>query len=210
MWNSYLLDWALTEVIVSLPTGTKFDQSNLDNLTSILEDEVSFGTNLTAELQRFYPSQNLELKVLLTTVSYPYEVLEYLGKIYITLLIIIVAIGMLGFHGLVLLFCTRNFKDVIWREGKSVLFREGCCFECCRRDLPRKEEDDEEGDSQQKGKEKQQLTEAQQREKFLKVMGTFCYVFWTCDTNMAYTRRENETSGEVKVLDDRYEKAMSF
>jgi len=211
MWNKYLLDSVLTDVIVSIPTGTEFDQNNLANLTAVLEDGELFGSNLTAELQRIYSLRNLELKLVGTRYSHPGVIIEYLGKIYITLIIIIVAIGMLGFHGLVLLFCTSNFKAVIWKEGSSIIFRE-CCCECCKCRLPSLEkEEDVEGDTQQKANRKQELrTEAEQRKHFLKVMGTFCYVFWTCDTNMAYTARENDVSGEVKVLDDSYEKAMSF
>jgi len=209
MWNKYLLDSVLTDIIVSLPTGTQFDQNNLANLTAILEDNVFFDTNLTAELQRYYSLRNLELKLVGTSYSHPVVVLEYLGKIYISLIIILVAIGMMGFHGL-LLICTSKFKDAIWKEGKSIFFRE-CCCGSCKLGLPRLEnEEDVEGDTQQKGNRKQTRTEAEQRQKFLNVMGTFCYVFWTCDTNMAYTEREDGTSGEVKVVDESYEKAMSF
>jgi len=211
MWNKYLLDSVLTDVIVSLPRGTQFDEYNLANLTALLEDREVFDSNLTAELQRFYSLRNLELKLVGTSYSHPDVFIEYLGKIYISLIIIIVAIGMLGFHGLVLLFCTSNFKDVIFKEGRSIIFRE-CCCECCKCTLPSLEkEEDVEGDTNTKGNRKQDLrTEAEQRKHFLEVMGTFCYVFWTCDTNMAYTEREDGTSGEVKVVDESYEKAMSF
>jgi len=210
-WDRYLLDTVLTTVIVSLPHETDDDQENLAYMMEILEGELAdtFGTNLTQELERSFPLQNLDLTVIQVWESHPEVVLEYLGKIYITLIIIIVAIGMLGFHGLIILFCTSNFKDLIYKEGKSILFRD-CCCSLCQCGLPEKEVEDDmvEGGSK---KPKEQLTEAEQREKFLRVVGTCCYVFWTCDTNMAYTTKENDaSSGDVQVLDDNYNKVMSF
>jgi len=200
------LDWIHTTVIVSLPIETENDEKNLENMTAILND-WTFGINLTTELTNYFESQNLEFRVTKVWETRPVPKFKYLGKIYITLTIVLVAMGMVGFHGLKTFLCTSNFKDDILKEGKFILFRD-CCCKLCQCKMPDSEiVEDALGNN---SKEQDQLTEAEQREKFLMVLGTCCYVFWTCDSHLVHLEKDDNSSGGVKVVDENYEKAIQF
>jgi len=201
------LDWIRTTVIVSLPIETKDDEENLQHMIETL-NRYTFGINLTTELENYYPLHNLDFRVVAVREARPVVEFKYLGKIYITLTIVLVAIGVVAFHGLMTFFCTSNFKDDILKEGKFILFRDCCCKICqCR--MPELEiVEDALGDSKERTRE--QLTEAEQREKFLMVLGTCCYVFWTCDSHLVFVEKDDNSSDGVKVVDENFEKAIQF
>jgi len=206
-WDGYLLDWIHTTVIVSLPIETEYDTKNLENMTAILND-LTFGINLTTELANYFPLQNLDFRVLNVRETRPVPELKYLGKVYITLTIVLVAMGVVAFHGLKTFFCTGNFKDDILKEGKFILFRD-CCCKLCQCKMPDSEIVEDALGNNSKEHTREQLTEAEQREKFLMILGKCCYVFWTCDSHLVHLEQDN-SSGGVKVVDENYEIAIQF